>query len=79
MRQLSGLEIDEYKTFQDEVIENEVNVKLGRFCTDPELAPDKRKPFSQLQEKLLKFIDKRLLKVPFEIKRRSRNVRNTST
>jgi len=57
MCQPSRLEIDEYETFQDIVIEDKIDIKLRCFSTDPELAANKRESFSQFQEELPELVD----------------------
>lgn len=46
----SGLEFDDYITFQPGVIEKEVNKKLISLNFEPELTADKGKTCTQLQE-----------------------------
>ena len=67
MGQLSGFEIDEHKTLEDEVVEDKVDIKFGCFSADPVLAGNKSESFTQFQEELLQLVDKRLLKIPLQV------------
>ena len=56
MTYLFRLQINEHKTFEDVVVENEVYVKIPHISTNMLLTRNKSKPFTQFQYKILKVV-----------------------
>jgi hypothetical protein len=71
---LSSFLLSWHKTLEDNVVEDKVDMKLRCLGTDPKLAGNKRKPFSQFQTELVNLANERSFKIPFELRRGRRDV-----
>lgn len=55
--ELVDLEVDQHEALEQVVVENEVNVEMGSFRADAELAPDEGEAPAEFEEEVLQVID----------------------
>lgn len=61
MAELAGFQVDDDKTLEQIIVENQVNKKVAGLSANTHLPRDEREPLAKFQQKLLQFINNRLL------------------